>query len=158
MATDELDDYAEQMRAVPEGWVNAMGIELLKATEEEVVAEWTVGSHHLQGYGIVHGGVHCGVVETLCSVGAAVYAFRSGQSVVGLENQTSFLRAVRSGRLRAVARPLQRGRKTQVWQADITDEEQRLVATGRVRLICLDPTTPLAGRPSGAPEDQAARP
>jgi uncharacterized protein (TIGR00369 family) len=71
-----------------------------------------------------------------------------GQTVVGLENHTSFLRAVRSGRLRAVALPLTRGRRTQVWEATVTDEEGRIAATGRVRLMCLDEGTVLAGEPT----------
>ena len=64
---------------------------------------------------------------------------------MGLENHSSFLRAVRSGRLRARALPLQRGRRTQVWEAMITDEQGQLVATARVRLLCLEPGAALSG-------------
>jgi uncharacterized protein (TIGR00369 family) len=71
-------------------------------------------------------------------VGAAVVALPRGQRVVGLENSTSFVRAVSSGKLHAVARPVHRGRTTQVWEAWIRDEQDRLVAQGRVRLLCLD--------------------
>ena len=56
---------------------------------------------------------------------------------VGLENHTSFIRAVRQGRVRAVARPITRGRTTPVWQCEVLDEQQRIVATGRVRLLCI---------------------
>jgi acyl-coenzyme A thioesterase PaaI-like protein len=38
-----------------------------------------------------------------------------------------------------------RGRKTQVWTAQVVDEEGRVVATGRVRLLCLDKDEVLAG-------------
>jgi acyl-coenzyme A thioesterase PaaI-like protein len=31
------------------------------------------------------------------------------------------------------------GRRAQLWQADIVDEQGKLVATGRVRLFALDP-------------------
>jgi uncharacterized protein (TIGR00369 family) len=89
--------------------------------------------------------VYAGIIETLCSVGAALDAMPRGQSVVGLENHTSFLRAVREGRLRCTARPLSRGRKSQVWEAAVHDEQGRLVATGRVRLLCLDEQAQLAG-------------
>ena|SRR5215472_7352937 len=144
--TEPAPDYAEQIRALPEGWVTAMGVEITQASRDEVRAEWTVAPHHLQSYGIVHGGVHCGVIETLASVGAALYALEDGRGVVGLENHTSFLRAVRAGaRLRAVATPLQRGRRAQVWQGDIYDEQDRLVASGRVRLLSLEQGAPLGG-------------
>ncbi len=120
------------------GWLREMGITVLAAGPDEVTCEWTVEQKHLQDYGIVHGGVHCGVVETLASIGAAVVALPRGQRVVGLENSTSFLRAVRSGTLRGSAVPVTRGRTTQVWEATIRDEEGQLVAQGRVRLLCVD--------------------
>ena len=139
-------DFSERLNSMPEGWLQAMGVTITQATPDAVSAELTVGPQHLQGYGIVHGGVHCGLIESLASIGAALYALPRGQSVVGLENNTSFVRAVRAGtRLRAVATPVTRGRQTQVWAANIIDEEDRLVATGRVRLLCLAADQSLAG-------------
>ena len=120
------------------GWVREMGIVILSASADEVTCEWEVGEKHQQAYGIVHGGVHCGVVETLASIGAALVARPRGQRIVGLENSTSFIRAVSSGKLHAVARPVTRGRTTQVWEAWIRDSNEQLVAQGRVRLLCLD--------------------
>jgi len=118
-----------------------MGVQLTKVTPDEVVAEWTVEPRHKQPAGLVHGGVHCGVIETVCSVGGHFRAEPSGQTVVGVENHTSFVRAVKNGKLRATARPLQVGRRAQLWEANIVDEEGRLVATGRVRLFCVDAPT-----------------
>jgi len=141
-----VKDFARQLNEIPEGWVQAMGMTITVATKDEVRAELTVGRQHLQGYGIVHGGVHCGVIETLSSMGAYLFARESGRHVVGLENNTSFIRAVRAGaRLRAVATPITRGRHTQVWQANVIDESDRVVATGRVRLLCLESDQSLAG-------------
>ena len=139
-------EFSAQLNAIPEGWVQAMGMTITHATKDEVRAELTVGQQHLQGYGIVHGGVHCGIIETLSSMGAYLFAREMGKQVVGLENSTSFIRAVRAGaKLHAVARPVTRGRQTQVWQAQVLDEEERVVATGRVRLLCLDADQSLAG-------------
>ncbi len=100
---------------------------------------------HLQPHGIVHGGVYAGLVETVASVGAALNVMAHGLTAVGLENHTSFLRAVREGTLRATARPLTRGRRTQVWEATVTDSAGRVAATGRVRLLCLEAGADLAG-------------
>jgi 1,4-dihydroxy-2-naphthoyl-CoA hydrolase len=130
-------DIVAMVNSLP-GWVKEMGIVLLSATPEEVTCEWEVSEKHHQGYGIVHGGVHCGVIETLASVGAAVVAHPRGQRVVGLENSTSFIRAVRSGKLRGQAKPVTRGRTSQVWEVWIRDEQEQLVAQGRVRLLCVD--------------------
>ena len=142
-----VKDFSRQLNEIPEGWVQAMGMTITHATKDEVRAELTVGRQHLQGYGIVHGGVHCGIIETLSSMGAYLFARERGQHVVGLENNTSFIRAVRAGaRLRAVATPITRGRQTQVWQAKVIDESDRIVATGRVRLLCLESDQSLAGQ------------
>src|ERR1700693_1303243 len=146
------EDFAKRLNDLPEGWLQAMGVTITHATHDEVRAELTVGPEHLQGYGIVHGGVHCGLIESLASIGAALVALPRNQTVVGLENNTSFVRAVRAGaRLHAVATPITRGRTTQVWEATIFDEEDRLVATGRVRLLCLDPDRTLAGERGRVP-------
>lgn len=131
------DNLVAELNAMP-GWVKEMGIAILTASPDEVTCEWEVSEKHHQGYGIVHGGVHCGVIETLASVGAAAVAHPRGQRVVGLENNTSFIRAVRSGKLRGLARPVTRGRSSQVWEVWIRDEKEQLVAQGRVRLLCVD--------------------
>jgi 1,4-dihydroxy-2-naphthoyl-CoA hydrolase len=118
------------------GWATAMGLEIVTITAQEVVVEWTVDDRHLQPFGIVHGGVHSGVIETVCSLGAAMAAAPRGQIVMGIENHTSFLRAVRGGRLRATGKPIHVGQRAQLWEASITDEQNRVIATGRVRLFC----------------------
>jgi 1,4-dihydroxy-2-naphthoyl-CoA hydrolase len=145
-----LVDLAPELNASQSGWNAAMGLRFVRATADEVVVEWEIGTQHMQPYGIVHGGVHAGVIETIASVGAAIHAMPRQQAVVGLENHTSFLHAVREGVLRATARPLTRGRRTQVWEGEIRDAGGRLVATGRVRLLGLDPEATLAGAAVGA--------
>ena len=130
------------------GWNRAMGLTFLTVTDELVIGELVVADAHRQPYGIVHGGVHCGIIEAACSTGAAIYALASGRSVVGLENSTSFLRAARGGTLRVTATPMTRGRRSQVWQATVTDEQGKALAAGRVRLMCLEPGADIAGGPA----------
>ena len=131
------EDIVAALNVLP-GWTREMGIVILTATPDEVTCAFEVGQKHHQGFGIVHGGVHAGVVETLASIGAALVAKPRGQRVVGVENSTSFIRAVRSGRLHANARPVTRGRMSQLWEVWIRDEKEQLVAQGRVRLLCVD--------------------
>lgn len=54
--------------------------------------------------------------------------------MVGVNNSTDFLRAVREGTLTGEATPLHQGRLQQLWQVVVTDETGRLVARGQVRL------------------------
>ena len=96
-------DFAVSLNASLGGWSAAMGLHFVHATADEVVAVLEIGDAHRQAYGIVHGGVHSGMIETIASVGAALEAMKRSQSVVGVENHTSFLLAVREGMLRATA-------------------------------------------------------
>jgi 1,4-dihydroxy-2-naphthoyl-CoA hydrolase len=118
---------------VTAGLDEALGFAIDEAGPDRVVLSWTVGLQHLQPYGIVHGGVYCSAVETSASIGAALWFGERGK-VVGAANHTNFLRAARAGRLVATATPIHRGRSQQLWLVEVTDEEQRLVARGEVRL------------------------
>lgn len=122
-----------------------LGLVFTRASLDEVACEVPVTPQLLQPYGLVHGGVYCSMVETLASVGAAMFALPKGQTTVGLENSTSFVRAVRGGKLLGTARPLHRGRATQVWEVEIRGDDGKLAATGRVRMMCLEPGAQVAG-------------
>jgi 1,4-dihydroxy-2-naphthoyl-CoA hydrolase len=115
------------------GLDHVLGFEYRQASGERVVIEWEVGAEHLQPFGIVHGGVYCAVVDSAASIGAAMWLAERGK-VVGVSNHTDFLRSASAGRMTATATPVHRGRSQQLWQVEITDEQQRLVARGQVRL------------------------
>ncbi len=88
-----------------------------------------------QPMGIVHGGVYCSMVESLASVAAYTWlAANHGGSVVGVNNNTDFLRAINNGTVYGTATPVHRGRRQQLWIVDIVDSDDRLVARGQVRL------------------------
>ena len=141
-----MSDDTPKSSVIPtSGLDETLGFRYVTATADEVVIEYTIGAQHRQPYGIVHGGVHCAAVESACSTGAGIAAMTRGQAVVGVENHTSFIHAARAGRVRVTAKPLTRGRRTQLWEATSRDEGGRLVASGRVRLLCLEPGSDLAG-------------
>jgi len=121
------------------GLVKLLGIRVVETSADLVRLEWDVTPDHHQPYGIVHGGVHCTAIETAASVGAALWFGDRGR-VVGVSNQTDFLRAVSEGTLAAVATPIHRGRSQQLWLVEITDEQHRLIARGQVRLQNLTPS------------------
>ena len=121
-------DVVAMINANLGGWNTAMGLRFTKVTPEECVGELVIAAQHRQPYGIVHGGVHMGIIEAACSTGAAVVAFARNQSVVGLENSTSFVTAVRDGTLTVTATPVTRGRRTQVWQTRLESDAGKLIA------------------------------
>ena len=114
-------------------FVRHLGVEFGEVTGDRVTATWTAKPDLHQPYGIVHGGVHCSVIETLASVGAAMWMGDRGK-VVGVNNNTDFYRAVREGTLTSTATPLHRGRSQQVWLVETLGEDGRLAARGQVRL------------------------
>ncbi|GIJ27054.1 putative phenylacetic acid degradation-related protein [Micromonospora qiuiae] len=120
------------------GFFALLGLELGEVSGDRVTIRWRVRPELHQPYGIQHGGVYCAVVETAASLGGGFWLGERGR-VVGVANQTDFLRAVRDGELTAVGTPVHRGRSQQLWQVEITDAERRLVARGQVRLQNLYP-------------------
>ena len=110
-----------------------VGLRFVEAAPDRLVATWTVGPHLLQPYGIVHGGVHCTVVETLGSVGGAIWFGERGK-VVGVNNSTDFYRAVTEGEITSTATAVHQGRSQQVWVVESRDADGRLVSRGQLRL------------------------
>src|SRR3954447_10827984 len=112
---------------------DTIGFTVDELTGDELRAHWDVVPAVHQPAGILHGGIHAWIHETVASVAATVWFGDQGQ-VVGVSNQTDFFRAVRDGRLTSVGTPLHRGRSQQVWVVETRDSGDRLVARGQVRL------------------------
>jgi uncharacterized protein (TIGR00369 family) len=115
------------------GLAGHLGMEFTELSPDRATITMKIRPEHHQPYGIVHGGIYCAIVETVASVGASAWLGDRGH-VVGVSNQTDFLRAVREGLLTATATPVHRGRLQQLWVVEITDETGRLAARGQVRL------------------------
>lgn len=118
------------------GFDSQLGLSFLEVTPDGGRAELTIKDTLLQPWGIVHGGVYCSIIESLASVSAHVWltSTGSGGTVVGVNNNTDFLRAISAGRVTATSTPIHRGRRQQLWLITITDENDKLIARGQVRL------------------------
>jgi 1,4-dihydroxy-2-naphthoyl-CoA hydrolase len=120
-------------------FVDYLGLEFVELTGDRVIGTWRAGPHLHQPHGIVHGGAHCGVVETLASMGATVWLGEKGR-VVGVNNNTDFYRAISEGGFTSTATPLHRGRSQQVWLVEtVIDDTGALASRGQVRLQNLYP-------------------
>ena len=130
------EDFAQSLNDSLGPFERSIGIEIVSARLDEVVGIVDLDAAvHTQAWGITHGGVYCSIVETLASLGAAINVAAEGKTCAGIENQTSFLRSISGGRVRGVATPVQRGRQMHLWQVEIHDDQQRVIAHGRVRLV-----------------------
>lgn len=108
-----------------------MGIELLEATADRVVATMPVEGNR-QPYGLLHGGASVVLAETAGSTGAALWAAAAGKIAVGIEINATHHRAVRAGTVTGVATPLHRGGSLATYEIVITDERDRRVCTSRI--------------------------
>lgn len=118
------------------GLLKLLGVLIEDAGPDRVVVSLDVGPDHLQPHGVVHGGIHCTLVETAASVGGHLWlgGQPGGGTVVGVANNTDFLRPFTGGRLTATATPIQRGRTQQLWLVEINGPDAKLIARGQVRL------------------------
>jgi uncharacterized protein (TIGR00369 family) len=115
-------------------FLKGAGFETTKTAADEVVGHIDAGPDHHTPWGVVHGGVYASAVESACSIGASVAVQDQGMFAVGLSNHTDFVRAHTEGRLDVRAWPIHQGRTGQLWQCDVTRQDDKLVAQGRLRL------------------------
>jgi 1,4-dihydroxy-2-naphthoyl-CoA hydrolase len=105
-----------------------MGLRVTVAEPERVVAELTVREELCTSGSIMHGGAVMAFADTAGAIGTVVN-LREGQGTTTLESKTNFFAGSSVGtKLIAEAVPLHRGRRTQVWETRITNEQGRLVA------------------------------
>jgi 1,4-dihydroxy-2-naphthoyl-CoA hydrolase len=114
---------------------NAMGLVFTELSPDGARAHVEIQPKLHQPMGIVHGGVYCSMIESIASMAAYTWLSKhGGGSVVGVNNNTDFLRAISVGTVYGTATPLHRGRRQQLWLVTITDSDDRMVAHGQVRL------------------------
>jgi uncharacterized protein (TIGR00369 family) len=93
---------------------------------------------HLNGSGILHGGV----ITTLLDCAMARVFFldlrETPRAGVTLEMKTNFLKAVKSGRVRALGFMVKGGNTTCYTEATIVDEGQRVIARGSATMMVMD--------------------
>jgi len=114
--------------------LTTLGIEIVEATKDRVVARMPVGPRVHQPFGLLHGGASLALAETVTSIGAYLNVDTEKEFSVGLEINANHVRAVREGTITATATPIHVGRRTQVWEAKIVDEAGKIVCVSRCTL------------------------
>jgi uncharacterized protein (TIGR00369 family) len=117
---------------VPAPFDATFGLVVDELGEERAAAHVDVEDRHKQPMGLVHGGLLASVAEGLCVRATAAAVAPAGLAAQSLSSQTSFLRPVLDGTLRADARRRHRGRTTWLWEVDLTDDRGRLCAVVRI--------------------------
>ena len=120
-----------------ESLVRDLGIEFVETEPGRVVMTMPVDERHRQPLGFLHGGASVVLAETVATTGAWLNC-PEGKVAFGSEINASHLRPKREGMLTAVGTPVQVGRKEQVWEVKIRDEEGKPVCVSRCRLAVVD--------------------
>jgi uncharacterized protein (TIGR00369 family) len=114
-----------------------LGIELTGLGADHLIGRMPVDDRTRQPFGILHGGASVLLAETLVSC-AATFVVRPGQAAVGMEINANHLRPVTAGWVTGTARPVSLGRRTQVWEVRIVDDDDRLVCVSRCTMAVID--------------------
>jgi len=115
-------------------FLRAAGLVVDELSATLVRAHIDLSEEHHTPWGLVHGGVYATAIESVTSLGASAAVREQKMVAVGMTNTTHFLRAATSGRVSVRAVALNQGRTQQLWQVDIRDSSDRLLAHGEVRL------------------------
>ncbi|ROZ80495.1 hotdog fold thioesterase [Pseudomonas neustonica] len=102
--------------------------------DDWITASMPVDKRTHQPYGILHGGASVVLAESLGSIASYLCIDSSRFYCVGLEVNANHLKAVKSGRVTAIAKPVHLGRTTHVWDIRLSNEEGTLTCISRLTM------------------------
>jgi uncharacterized protein (TIGR00369 family) len=117
--------------------LEALGIEIIIASEQRVEATMPVDERTRQPFGLLHGGASVALAETVASLGAIKSVDIEKEICVGLEINANHIKGKKDGIVTAIGVPLHKGKKTAVWEVKIQDEEENLICISRCTLAIL---------------------
>lgn len=128
----------EAQQTVAGTMIDHIGIEITEVGQDFLKGTMPVDHRTVQPMRILHGGASVTLAETLGSLAATMVIDNEKKFCVGLEINANHIRAVKTGLVVGIAKPIHIGSSTQVWSIEITDEEKRLVCTSRLTMAVLD--------------------
>lgn len=114
-----------------------IGIEFTEIGADFIVARMPVDSRTVQPDRILHGGASVALAETLGSVGGSMCVDRARFQIVGQEINANHLRPATAGHVHGRASPIHLGRRSQVWNIEIRDDNRRLVCVSRLTIAVI---------------------
>ena len=119
----------EKIRSFPMPLATLMGVTFTEASADSVAATMTVRDDLCTLGGVIHGGAVMALADSVGAAATVINLPPEAKGTTTLESKTNFIAAAKAGStVRAVATPVHRGRRTQVWQTRIETDEGRLVA------------------------------
>ena len=119
----------EKIQSMKMPFAELKGVTFTEADKDRVVARMLVRPDLCTLYKTLHGGA---VMAFADSVGAAATIINLPEDAKGtttIESKTNFIGGAREGStVIAIATPVHRGRRTQIWQTRLETEDGKLVA------------------------------
>lgn len=128
----------EQIRFDRPTLASHLGIEFIELGPDYLRGRMPVDDRTRQPYGILHGGASVALAETLGSTAAALVIDPDRYRVVGQEINANHVRAVQDGYVVGTTRPLHIGRRSQVWDIRVLNEQEQLVCVSRITMAVLE--------------------
>ena len=105
-----------------------LGIEVISASPDKIVAEMKVREDLCTSPAVLHGGAIMAFADTLGALGTIVN-LPQGSGTTTIESKTNFVAPAAIGtRIVGEATPIHRGRRTMIWQTRVSGQGGRLVA------------------------------
>lgn len=116
-----------------------MGIEVTSIIDNQVTIELTVEAKHLRPGNIMNGGVSLMLVETVGSISSFLHIDAKSKNAFGLQVTANHISMALPGdRLTSKAVAVHLGKTTHIWDVNITNQNQRLVCSGRITMMITD--------------------
>ena len=109
-----------------------IGIEITDFGDDFICGRMPVDHRTVQPFGLLHGGASATLAETLGSIAGGLKVDRELQTVVGVEINCNHLRSAKDGWVYGKATPVKIGRKIQVWNIEIKNDDEKLVCVSRL--------------------------
>lgn len=118
-----------------EDMVAHLAIEFTEVGDDFIAGKMPVDHRTRQPFGILHGGAHVVLAETLGSVGANLTLDTTKAHAVGLDINSNHIKSIREGYVYGIAKPIHIGGTTQVWEIKISDEMGILLNISRLTMF-----------------------
>lgn len=105
--------------------------------EDYLVATMPVNSKVHQPMGLLHGGASVALAESVGSAASHLFIDNDKFEIRGIEISANHLKSIRGGIVTATARPIHKGRTTNLWEIKITDESDNLISLCKLTNIIL---------------------
>lgn len=106
-----------------------LGLELLEAGKEKVVATMLVRPELCTTGGILHGGAMMAMADSIGAIGAYLNLGEGAKGTTTIESKTNFIGSAPAGStVTAETTPVHSGKRTSVWHTKIFGEDDRVLA------------------------------